>query len=193
MSTSRPAPRTRSGVVPGRTGPAVRRGVVAALLASVVAASLSTAAAMPTRPATVATSAATWVLPVAGAHVLRAFDAPPAPWAAGHRGVDLTATTGGPVAAPADGVVAFAGPVAGRRVLTIRHAAGLTTSLEPVRADVTVGTHVRAGAPVGTVESGPHCGGTPCVHWGVRTAPDSYLDPMLLIDPGGPVVLLPVG
>lgn len=130
-------------------------------------------------------------LPVADAPVLRAFEAPPEPWAAGHRGVDLAVGAGAVVAAPADGVVTFAGPVAGRGVVTVHHDDGLLSSLEPLAPSVAVGDRVRQGQALGTLAAGDHCGGSSCLHWGVRVAPDRYLDPLTLVAPQGPVVLLP--
>ena len=124
--------------------------------------------------------------------VLRAFQAPPAPWAAGHRGVDLAASEGAHVLAPADGVVSFAGPVAGRPVVVVTHPDGLRSSLEPVVGSVPVGERVARGQVVGTLADVPtHCAPQRCVHWGVRDR-DTYLDPMSLLPIHGPVVLLPL-
>ncbi|UZN04841.1 murein hydrolase activator EnvC family protein [Cellulomonas sp. S1-8] len=125
--------------------------------------------------------------------VLRAFDPPPQPWLAGHRGVDLAASAGARVRAPAAGVVTFAGPVAGRGVVTVLHDDGLRSSLEPVRPSRTVGTRVGAGDEVGTLSGDAHGGvpGGPALHWGVRTD-DRYVDPWALLPGRGPVVLLPV-
>lgn len=131
--------------------------------------------------------------------VLRAWRPPPAPWAAGHRGVDLAARAGQPVRAAAAGRVSFAGPVAGRGVLTIElsgtGAPPLRTSYEPVRAAVLKGARVAAGQVVGVVEAGPfHCP-PGCLHWGLRRG-DRYLDPLSLLPPsmlrGSPSRLLPV-
>jgi len=126
----------------------------------------------------------------AAARLVRGFAAPPARWAAGHRGVDLAADAGSAVLAPADGTVAFAGAVAGRGVVTVAHADGRRSSLEPVDPTVTVGQRVAAGEALGTVsQEGWHCT-APCLHWGVREGLD-YLDPITLLPGGGPVVLLP--
>lgn len=133
----------------------------------------------------------TWQLPLDGrADVARRFEGPAAPWAPGHRGVDLRGEVGQTVLSPADGVVTFAGVVAGRSVMVLTHAAGLRTSLEPVQAIAGVGTRVRAHDPVGrlTGESS-HC--TPvCLHWGVRRG-STYLDPLALLG-GRAAVLLPI-
>ena len=121
--------------------------------------------------------------------VLRSFEPPPRPWAAGHRGVDLAADVGQPVRSPLAGTVTFAGPVAGRDVLVVSHAGGLVSSFEPVDG-VAVGTRVEPGELVGTVTAGTgHCAPRACVHWGVRVSPDSYVDPLVLLGLG-PVVLL---
>lgn len=130
--------------------------------------------------------------PVSPVHALALFDPPPAPWAAGHRGIDLAAAPGGEVRAPADGVVAFAGRVVDRGVLTIDHGAGVVTSFEPVMVAVTVGTRVARGDVVATLgpEQG-HCAPTPCLHWGVRVDGE-YADPLDLLAGFGPVALLPL-
>ncbi|PVU81862.1 M23 family peptidase [Cellulomonas sp. WB94] len=124
--------------------------------------------------------------------VVRAFEPPPAPWAAGHRGVDLAASDGAPVLAPGDGIVTFAGPVAGRPVVVVSHPDGLRSSLEPVVGSVPVGTSVTRGQVVGTLaDVVTHCAPRQCVHWGVRDG-ETYLDPMSLLPIHGPVVLLPL-
>ena len=56
------------------------------------------------------------------------FDAPSSDYAAGHRGVDFAAAPGTPVRAANDGVVSFAGSVAGTLHVTIAHAGDLRTS-----------------------------------------------------------------
>lgn len=131
-------------------------------------------------------------LPLAGDPiVVRPFDAPAAAWAPGHRGVDLAGTEGQPVLAPASGIVTFAGTVVDRGVVTIIDPTGLRTSLEPVLWSVGAGTRVQRGDPVGTIQAvAGHCAPATCLHWGVRRG-DVYLDPLLLVHPIGPVVLLP--
>ncbi|TDC35957.1 M23 family peptidase [Micromonospora sp. KC213] len=122
---------------------------------------------------------------------VRRFDPPPLPWQAGHRGVDLAAAPGTTVRAAGPGTVLFAGPVAGRPVITVGHAAGLRTTYEPVRPDVRPGDPVPAGAPLGTLLAGhPGCPVAGCLHWGLRRGAE-YLDPLALLGLG-PVRLLPV-
>lgn len=111
--------------------------------------------------------------------VVRAFDAPERPWLAGHRGVDLAASVGEEVRAPADGVVSFAGLVAGKQVVSLRHGARLTT-YEPAVSAMAVGAPVARGQPFATVgDSGDHCDGS-CLHWGVREGEREYRDPSAL-------------
>lgn len=131
-----------------------------------------------------------WRWPLPGpATVGRRFDRPPGPYAAGHRGVDLTAPAGTPVLAAADGVVAFAGSVAGRGVVSVRHGA-LRSTYEPVLPAVRAGQRVRAGQVLATLAAGNHCP-LPCLHWGVLRG-QVYLDPLSVLT-GGPVRLLPLG
>ena len=159
-------------------------------------------AASPAGPGSTAAPVA-WHAPVAGAapgDVLRAFVAPERPWGRGHRGVDLAVPSGAAIRAPAAGRVVFAGVVVDRPVLTLEHADGTRSSLEPVEADVAVGAVVDAGDPVGRLAGAPpHCPRA-CVHWGVRepdgwrvgdAAFDRYLDPLVLIGWSGPSVLWP--
>lgn len=122
--------------------------------------------------------------------VLRPFDPPATDYGPGHLGVDLRATRAAIVRAAADGVVSFAGQVAGRGVVVVGHPDGIRTEYEPVQPLVRVGAHLRAGDPVGELR-GRHqgCPG-PCLHWGARRG-DNYLDPLTLLRPLGPVVLLP--
>lgn len=112
--------------------------------------------------------------------VVRPFDPPPRPWLRGHRGVDLAAAPAAPVRSTAAGVVVYAGPVAGRGVVSVAHADGLRTTYEPVRPVVAVGATVVAGQPLATLEPGHRgCPERACLHWGLRDG-SHYLDPLLL-------------
>ncbi len=127
--------------------------------------------------------------------VSRPFRAPPTPWGAGHRGVDLAAAVGQPVLAAGAGRVTFAALVAGRGVVVVTHAGGLRTSYEPVADRVATGTPVRAGDQLGVVAASGavvgHCAPRTCLHWGLRRG-GQYLDPLTLVG-RGPPVLLPLG
>ena len=125
--------------------------------------------------------------------VARPFEAPPSPWAAGHRGVDLRASPGQPVLAAAAGVVTFSGVVVDRGVLVVTHPGGLRTSYEPVQALVPVGERVSAGQRVALLGPEPgHCAPGTCLHWGLRHG-DTYLDPLTMLRRADPPVLLPLG
>ena len=142
-------------------------------------------------PAASTAPTTTWTAPVAGPLVvLRRFDPPPEPWLPGHRGVDLEADVGDPVLAAGVGTVTWAAPIAGRGVVVVAHDDGRRTTYEPVDPSVSLGDPVEAGDPLGVIAAGVgHCGGVPsCLHWGLRRGED-YLDPMLLLRRGRPVLL----
>ena len=150
------------------------------------------AAAVPVGAVPVAetATAGTWLWPLPPPHpVLRGFQAPATLYAPGHRGLDLSAQAGREVVAPAEGVVSFAGVVVDRPVLSIQHADGLVSSLEPVSAGVTVGDRVTAGQLVGLVADGGHCAGR-CLHLGARLN-GGYVSPLLYLVGVPRAVLLP--
>jgi murein DD-endopeptidase MepM/ murein hydrolase activator NlpD len=129
--------------------------------------------------------------PVDGAmRVLRGFSPPATPYGPGHLGVDL-ADGAGSVLAAGPGVVSFAGRVAGRGVVVIRHPDGISTEYEPVGVLVRPGDRVAEGQRIGRV-AGTHrgCPAPACLHWGARRG-GQYVDPMSLLRPLGVVRLLP--
>jgi murein DD-endopeptidase MepM/ murein hydrolase activator NlpD len=144
-----------------------------------------------------AASGADW--PVAPTRVITPFD-DPLPYAAGHRGVDLAAAPGQTVNAALPGRVSVAGYVAGRPLVVIEHQNDVRTTYLPVLPSVSVGDLVKAGEPIGSVDSSrssasaEHCMGSPCLHWGARRGA-IYIDPQSLLRSGarltGPIVLLP--
>jgi murein DD-endopeptidase MepM/ murein hydrolase activator NlpD len=150
------------------------------LLALVTTAAPAPAEASPAGPA----PAPAWVAPVVGVpDVTRPFERPPGPFAAGHRGADLGGAAASAVLAAGDGVVVFAGMVAGRPVVSIDHVDGLRTTYEPVNPSVAAGQHVARGSPIGTLAAGhTGCPREACLHWGLRRG-ETYLDPMLLLRP----------
>lgn len=124
--------------------------------------------------------------------VLTPFRAPEHAYGPGHRGVDLAGAPGQPVVVARGGTVVFAGPVAGRGVVSVQHDDGLRTTYEPVAPLVKAGAMVRAGDVVGLLEAGhPGCLANTCLHWGVRRDRSEYLDPLVLLSPPH-VRLLPV-
>lgn len=131
-----------------------------------------------------------WSSPVDGT-LAAPFVRPAEQWLAGHRGIDLAASPDEAVTAPRAGVVTWSGVVVDRPLLVITHPGGLRTTLEPVRASVDVGSHVRQGEQVGHLTGHPgHCAPATCLHWGVRAGED-YLDPALLLHQPE-IVLLPL-
>jgi murein DD-endopeptidase MepM/ murein hydrolase activator NlpD len=127
---------------------------------------------------------APWGWPLPGTpEVTRAFQPPPTPYAAGHRGADLAGAAGAPVLAAGAGVVAFAGLVAGRPVVSVQHTDGLRTTYEPVQPTVAAGQVVTRGSPLGSLVAGhPGCPVEACLHWGLRRG-EVYLDPLALLRP----------
>jgi murein DD-endopeptidase MepM/ murein hydrolase activator NlpD len=159
------------------------RARVLALLLIVLAGGSAplSAAADPAAPVAAA-APLRWTAPLDGdLAVTRPFERLPHPYAAGHRGVDLQGAPGTPVLAAGDGVVVFAGMVAGRPVVSIDHADGLRTTYEPVDASVGAGQPVSRGSPIGTLASGhAGCPVPACLHWGLRRG-GTYLDPLSLL------------
>jgi murein DD-endopeptidase MepM/ murein hydrolase activator NlpD len=136
-------------------------------------------------------AAVTYAPPVSPTRVVRPFAPPTTRFGPGHLGVDLSVTPGSAVRAAGAGIVTFAGSVAGRGLVVVLHADGVSTEYEPLRPIASAGTTVRRGQVLGRV-SGTHgnCAPGRCLHWGARRG-DDYLDPLLLLRPLGPVRLLP--
>ncbi len=126
--------------------------------------------------------------------VVRHFEPPPNPYAAGHRGVDLAGSPGQAVRAALAGTVGFAGSIGGKPVVTVLHD-GRRTTYEPVVASVERGQVVAAGDVLGRlVVADSHCFPAACLHWGLVEGDGdarTYLDPLSLVG-GGPVRLLPL-
>ncbi|GAA3812211.1 murein hydrolase activator EnvC family protein [Cellulomonas soli] len=180
--------------LPGARGRPALVGTLALLVGGILP-GLAAADASPTPASPGTTTSPAYAAPTDGAPtLLRPFERPAEVWAPGHRGVDLAAEPGSRVLAPVDGTVSFAGPVAGRGIVTVVDADGLRSSLEPVDPVVATGQGVHRGDVVATVSTdaaaSSHCAPATCLHWGVRRGTD-YLDPMDLLGAPGPVVLLP--
>lgn len=129
-----------------------------------------------------AASVPPYLRPVKGA-ILRHFEPPPTPYAAGHRGIDMRAAVGTTVVAANDGVVAFAGPVAGRLFVSIDHADGIRTTYSFLSAVlVKRGQTVKRRDPVALSGTGDGSSPEPHLHFGARIG-ESYIDPEpLLLD-----------
>jgi Peptidase family M23 len=131
-------------------------------------------AALPAAP-----GCAAWLPPVDGS-VVRPFQAPAFAYGPGHRGIDLGAPPGTSVRAAGDGVVSFAGSVAGSLHVVVAHDGDLRTTYAFLAGtNVRTGERVVRGQVVGVVGgSGPeHEPGA--LHFGLRLG-DRYVDPQLL-------------
>lgn len=118
--------------------------------------------------------------------VVREFAPPAQRWLPGHRGIDLAAVPGASVTAAGAGTVHFAGRIAGRIVISVRHPNGLLSTYEPLNEpQVTVGQSVRVGTRLGYVSPGHRgCAVPACLHWGLRRGSGRsarYYDPRLLV------------
>lgn len=126
--------------------------------------------------------------PPVDAAVRDGFRAPTSPYGPGNRGIEYATAPGTSARSIGGGVVTFAGQVAGRGVVTVRHADGLRSSLTGLaQVHVTVGDLVVLGTPLGTT--------TTALHLGVRRGED-YIDPAGLFVPDAArprhAVLVPV-
>ena len=136
----------------------------------------SAAGAAPPEPS----GCGVWLPPVDGP-VVRAFQAPAFAYGPGHRGIDFAAPPGTPVRASGDGVVAFAGSVAGSLHVVVAHDGNLRTTYAFLAGiSVRAGDRVARGQVVGAAgATGPEheAGG---LHFGVRLG-DRYVDPQQLL------------
>lgn len=173
-----------------RTGAVVALAMLVLVVGGAARATTAWADAAPATPpdATVSTADG-WRWPLAGFRLERAYVAPPHRYGPGHRGIDLRPVGDGPVLAPAGGVIAFAGGVAGRAIVTIDHGGGLVTTLEPVDTTLQPGTAVGEGDEVGTIALGGHTSAG-ALHFGVRLAGE-YINPLLLLGGVPRAILLP--
>lgn len=131
-----------------------------------------------------------WVWPLRPDPALaRTFEPPATEYGAGHRGVDLVGTAGAWVRTVDDGVVSFAGDVAGVGVVSVDHG-GVVSTYQPVSAQVRPGDVVSAGEPLGhLLSSGTHCAPRSCLHLGRRSG-GQYADPLALLEPTSPRIRL---
>ena len=148
-----------------------RRPASAALALAITTAALSP----PPRPrgarARQADPPAPAYSPPVSAPIADPFRPPAGPYGAGNRGIEYDTEPGDPVRASADGIVVFAGPVAGTLHVTLRHADGVRTSYSFLGAvDVVLGQRVAAGDASGSPASG-------CTSGLGRATPTSTLPP----------------
>lgn len=137
-------------------------------------------------PPPIAAPAGTYSPPV-DAPVIDPFRPPATPYGPGNRGLEYATVPGSPARAIGSGRVSFAGPVAGRGVVTVEHPDGLRSSLTGLRSiSVDAGATVVGGQVLGTTAA--------ALHLGVRRG-DEYLDPAQLFASAGPprhAVLVPI-
>jgi murein DD-endopeptidase MepM/ murein hydrolase activator NlpD len=161
MSTTAPEPAVR----PWRGWWAVALGLLLTVAAfAPVTASATAPAAGAGRPRPPPTEApgrprvpALW-MPLDGA-VVRGFDVRAGPFGPGHRGIDMAASVGEAVRAPAAGAVVFTGSVAGSVWVSIRVAPGVVATVGPLLGEPVPAGRVRARSLVGQVAPGHTLGG----------------------------------
>ena len=127
-------------------------------------------AAVPVRSGAVARSA-DWPVfrPPVEAPISDGFRAPEHPYGPGNRGLEYDTEPSEPVRAAADGIVTFAGPVAGELYVTVDHGGGVLSSYSYLaRISVSEGARVTQGQVVGTTGER--------MHFGVRVN-STYVDP----------------
>jgi hypothetical protein len=140
-------------------------------------------------PTALARAAGTWTWPVRGQVVTQYRNGDDPYAAAQHRGIDIAAPVGTPVAATTGGTIQYAG-VVGSSGLTVseRTADGryALSYLHLSTLAVHRGDRVTAGAVVGAVGvSGRRSTEQPHLHFGVRLASDrhAYVDPLSFLAP----------
>lgn len=129
----------------------------------------------------VCSAAARFVAPADGP-IVRHFEAPLGPYAAGHRGIDFGVPSGATVVASNSGTVTFAGPVADDGLfITIAHDGELKTTYSFLsQVGVEAGQEVKRGDPIGLSGEGHPGAGVPVLHFGARLA-GVYIDPEFLL------------
>lgn len=105
----------------------------------------------------------------------------------GHWGADIAMPKGSLVRSAMDGIVSFAGVVAGVRTVTIQHAGSLRTSYSYLSSiGVSIGDEVPAGAVIAK-SGGDH--GIDALHFSARVS-GRYVDPMKALSCASGVVRL---
>lgn len=175
----------RSGLPRHRADPLITLVVVVSLFLSAFSPPPASAITYPGEH--VSPSTGTPMKPI----VTRPFENPTRKFGPGHRGIDVYAPVGSIVRASGDGLVRFAGVVVTQPTVSIYHAGDIITTYQPVTPMVATGQAVHRGDPIGMVANVPssHIG----LHWGAKTGPDSYMDPLkLLVDPHIRLIPTPV-
>jgi murein DD-endopeptidase MepM/ murein hydrolase activator NlpD len=144
----------------------------------------------------ISTGSSTWQMPFLSPHALiRPYLQPNSDYSAGHRGIDLAASFGETIYAPADGEVLYSGKLVDRGVLSIIHAGEMISELEPICSTLRPGDKVKKGTAVGSLCAPDatykaHCPKSTCVHFSLRIT-GAYVSPQSLIGGLNPSRLLP--
>jgi Peptidase family M23 len=127
-----------------------------------------------------AAAAGPYAWPVRGP-VIHPFEQPSGPFGPGHRGIDIAVPFGTELHAAQDGVVAFAGWVAGSLFVSVDHDDGVRTTYSWLSAvSVRKGDSVSRGQDIGATGHGHPEVATPHLHFGARIG-STYIDPMTLL------------
>jgi len=144
----------------------------------------------------ISSTSSSWQMPFLTPHALiRPYLQPNSDYSAGHRGIDLAASFGEVIYAPADGEIRFSAKLVDRGVLSIIHDGAMISELEPICSTLRPGDKVKKGTPVGSICHPDatykfHCPNTTCVHFSLRIA-GAYVSPQALIGGLNPSRLLP--
>ena len=136
-----------------------------------------------------ASAAGTWPWPVVGP-VIRGYDPPGSPYGSGHRGIDIGAPYGTPIAVPAAGTVSFSGKVGGYLFLTIQHGGGVASTYSWVSTLlVKKNDAVRTGQIVALTGEGHPGSDATHLHFAVKLN-GAYVNPLDYLSPGSVVDLI---
>lgn len=166
---------------PRPAGTAARSVAIRATLVAVAAALCLAVGLPPARAGASGPAYGTYAWPVTGP-VIRGFEPPNGPYGSGHRGIDIATPFASDMVAASDGVVAFAGWVAGSLYISIDHPDGVRTTYSWLSAvSVKKGQSVARGEEIGQTGHGHPDVDEPHLHFGARVG-ETYLDPMLLLE-----------
>jgi murein DD-endopeptidase MepM/ murein hydrolase activator NlpD len=144
------------------------------------------------KAASAAVQPGNYAWPVRGP-VIRPYEAPSSPYGSGHRGIDIAVPFGTSIVAAQDGMVSFAGWVAGALFISVDHPDGVRTTYSWLSAvSVKKGDAVARGQVIGNTGHGHPDVSTPHLHFGARIG-ETYIDPMTLLEPANVVGLIHLG
>lgn len=113
---------------------------------------------------------------------------PPTPYAASHRGVDLSAVPGTPVAAAASGLITFAGAIAGEYYVTLEVGGPRRVTYSYLGSIAVVqGMTVTVGDVIGATGAGHTKGDADEIHLGLRVPDPQVAGSWIYQDPMPPI------